>query len=316
MGLIEYIPWKFWITLMIILLVVMWAFWGGRRDYEIIGLRDTPIFHGQDDPLYDRIHTPTSPIYTQYRDSHASSSRRGSTYNPIRTSEMRRGVRSRRSSYHSSDYDRMLRRANLDPNPHSYNDTGLPPYSTNPSTPYPAQNIEARAQTPVQHVGAFNVTQLAAQSVNSARKTSIGEEITVQAFESIIGRKVETQIRPLFLKNPETGRPLELDCYDSISRIAVEYSGRQHYEFPSAFCSTEQDFYDQVYRDQLKRQLCDRNNIYLITVPYTIDMCEENIVNDSELKCMTSVPRQIRYQRIKKYLEDKLKERQLTTISK
>ena len=302
MGLIEYIPWKFWITLMIILLIVMWAFWGGRRDYEIIGLRDTPLFDEQDNPPYDRIHPSMPPIYTPYRDSHASSQTRGSSYNPLRTSEMRRRVRSRRSSYHSSDYDRMLRRANLDPDLRSYNDTGLPPYSTDP------------AQTPIQHIGAFNVTQLATQSVNLARKTSIGEEITVQAFESIIGRKVETQIRPLFLKNPETGRPLELDCYDSISRIAVEYSGKQHYEFPSAFCSTEQDFYDQVYRDQLKRRLCDQNNVYLITVPYTIDMCEENIADNGEPKCVTSVPRQIRYQRIRKYLEDRLKERQLTKI--
>ena len=304
MGLIEYIPWKFWITLMIILLIVMWAFWGGRRDYEIIGLRDTPLFDEQDNPLYDRIHSPMPPIHTPYRDSHSSFQTRGSTYNPLRTSEMRRRVRSRRSSYHSSDYDRMLRRTNLDPNLRSHNDTSLPTYSTDP------------AQTPIQHIGTFNVTQLATQSVNLARKTSIGEEITVQAFESIIGRKVETQIRPLFLKNPETGRPLELDCYDSISRIAVEYSGKQHYEFPSAFCSTEQDFYDQVYRDQLKRRLCDQNNVYLITVPYTIDMCEENIADNAEPKCVTSVPRQIRYQRIRKYLEDKLKERQPTKIDR
>jgi hypothetical protein len=311
MGLIEYIPWKFWITLMIILLVVMWAFWGGRRDYEIIGLRDTPMFHSQDNPVHDYIHTSSPQIHTQYMDSHSSSPRQSSTYNPIRSSEMRRRVRSRRSSYYSSDYDRMLRTANIDSNSHPYNDTTLPAYSTNPGTPYIEQIADAGVQTPVQHIGAFNVTQLAAQSVNLSRKTSVGEEITVQAFESLIGRKVATQIRPLFLKNPETGRPLELDCYDSISRIAVEYSGRQHYEFPSAFCSSEQDFYDQVYRDQLKRRLCDQNNIYLITVPYTIDMCEENTPNNGDVKCVMSVSRQIRYQRIRKYLEERLNELKL-----
>ncbi len=134
---------------------------------------------------------------------------------------------------------------------------------------------------------------------NIARKVSMGEELTTKALETLLGRQVQSQIRPFFLRNPETGRPLELDCYDPVSRIAVEYSGRQHYEFPSSFFTNEQDFYNQVYRDQLKRELCDKNGVYLITVPYSIDMCVDQ-------NCVISVPREIRYERIYNYLKEQL----------
>jgi hypothetical protein len=75
-----------------------------------------------------------------------------------------------------------------------------------------------------------------------APKTSKGEDILAEVFEDIIQKKIERNLRPAFLRNPESGKSLELDCYDEEYNIAVEYNGIQHYKYPSAFHKTEKDF--------------------------------------------------------------------------
>jgi hypothetical protein len=76
--------------------------------------------------------------------------------------------------------------------------------------------------------------------------------------------------RPSFLRNPETGYPLELDCYNEDLKIAVEYNGIQHYVWPNWTNQSREQFIAQVRRDELKVNLCDLNGVYLITVPYNV----------------------------------------------
>ena len=82
--------------------------------------------------------------------------------------------------------------------------------------------------------------------------------------------------RPDFLRNPVTGgnRNLELDCFNENIRLAVEYNGKQHYEYIPYFHRTKDAFYNQVYRDEMKRRACSDNGITLITVPYTVPVSE------------------------------------------
>lgn len=77
--------------------------------------------------------------------------------------------------------------------------------------------------------------------------------------------------RPDFLRNHITGRHnLELDCYNPGLGLALEYNGKQHYEYTPFFHSTKDAFYNQKYRDDMKRRLCIENGIKLIEVPYTV----------------------------------------------
>lgn len=55
-------------------------------------------------------------------------------------------------------------------------------------------------------------------------------------------------------------------------RIAFEFNGRQHYEFPNAFHKEIKDFFDQVVNDLLKKKLSYENNVFLITFPYWINL--------------------------------------------
>lgn len=101
------------------------------------------------------------------------------------------------------------------------------------------------------------------------RFVSRGERLCCQTMERIYEAPFET-IRPDWLINPETGEKLELDCYNEELQIAVEYNGEQHYTWPNFTNQTYQQFINQVRRDQLKIELCDRNGVYLIVVPYNV----------------------------------------------
>jgi len=107
-------------------------------------------------------------------------------------------------------------------------------------------------------------------------KISKGEMFCKRAIEEIY--KVPFYcVRPNFLKNPETGRNLELDMYNDSLKIAVEYNAAQHYIFPNSFHKTYEEFINQVRRDQFKVETCDQNGIYLITVPYNVPLEYESI---------------------------------------
>lgn len=99
-------------------------------------------------------------------------------------------------------------------------------------------------------------------------------------------KKSFNKSRPNFLNNPVTGGNfnLELDCYNQDLNIACEYNGAQHYKYIPYFHKNKEAFYNQRYRDELKRRICKDNGIILIEVPHTVKT--ENIENyiSKELK--------------------------------
>lgn len=107
-------------------------------------------------------------------------------------------------------------------------------------------------------------------------KESKGEIECKRVMESIFNRKF-IKIRPKFLMNTETGKNLELDVYNPELKIAVEYSGEQHYRFIPYFHKRYSNFVKQRERDELKKELCEKNGILLIEVPYNVEDIEKFI---------------------------------------
>jgi len=107
---------------------------------------------------------------------------------------------------------------------------------------------------------------------------SKGETECRRVLEKVFGRPFN-KIRPNFLNNPVTdsGHNLELDCYNQDLRLGVEYHGKQHYEYVPYFHKNKEAFYNQKYRDELKKRMCKDNGIVLIEVPYTV---KENDIED------------------------------------
>lgn len=98
---------------------------------------------------------------------------------------------------------------------------------------------------------------------------SKGERICREVLEEIYNKPFPC-VRPKFLKNPETNRNLELDCYNEELKIALEYSGIQHYKWPNFTGHSKEAFIKQARRDKYKIDTCDKNGVYLITVPYNV----------------------------------------------
>lgn len=107
---------------------------------------------------------------------------------------------------------------------------------------------------------------------------SKGETECRRVLEELFKRPF-AKSRPDFLRNPVTSNGmdsnnLELDCYNSELKIAVEYNGIQHYKYVPYFHKTKDSFQNQKYRDYMKRDLCQSNGILLIEVPYTVNIPE------------------------------------------
>jgi hypothetical protein len=100
-------------------------------------------------------------------------------------------------------------------------------------------------------------------SKNGCPKCASGrsEEICRELIEDLTGKQF-TKIRPDWLNK------LELDGYNDELKLAFEYQGKQHTHFIPHFHKDKSYFIDQVARDTLKRQLCEKNGIQVIEVPY------------------------------------------------
>lgn len=76
---------------------------------------------------------------------------------------------------------------------------------------------------------------------------------------------------PEWLINPDTEHGMELDCYNSDLKLALEYNGKQHYTPDNDFHRGDFDkWLEQVRRDDVKRRICDQHGVYLITVPHNV----------------------------------------------
>lgn len=121
---------------------------------------------------------------------------------------------------------------------------------------------------------------------NTQPKKDSAGEIRARNFLERYFNKPFPKSRPDFLLNPVTGAKynLELDCYNPELRLAVEYNGAQHYNYIPFFHKNKEAFYNQKYRDELKRIKCKELGITLIEISYT----EKNIENylDSQLKSL------------------------------
>lgn len=105
---------------------------------------------------------------------------------------------------------------------------------------------------------------------------SRGERACRRAAEELTGMPFN-KARPNFLRNEITGRNLELDCYNPDLNIGIEYDGKQHYGQSSYFHTNREAFYNQKYRDDMKRRLCAQNGTELIVVSHTVKDVESYV---------------------------------------
>lgn len=68
--------------------------------------------------------------------------------------------------------------------------------------------------------------------------------------------------------NPKTNRHLRFDFYLQQYNLCIEYDGSQHFKKHKIW-DTRDPLENRQYRDAIKNQFCEDNNINLIRIPYT-----------------------------------------------
>ena len=109
----------------------------------------------------------------------------------------------------------------------------------------------------------------------------VSENYAVEAFGNAIKRRggdpslILRNNRPAWLKNPKTGRSLELDAVYEPWKLALEYNGEQHYVFPNLYHPDtpkgKEDHELQKQRDQHKANIVKEYGYHLIIIPYHVD---------------------------------------------
>ena len=97
---------------------------------------------------------------------------------------------------------------------------------------------------------------------------SVGEEICRYHFECLFSKPFKTD-KPNWLKN-DRNNLMEIDGYNQELKIGFEYSGQQHYEFVKYFHKTLERFQQRIEDDKMKYEICKREGVFLIEIPYTI----------------------------------------------
>tara|TARA_R100000808_G_C2136523_1_gene144814 strand:- start:327 stop:1766 length:1440 start_codon:yes stop_codon:yes gene_type:complete len=121
------------------------------------------------------------------------------------------------------------------------------------------------------HHGEFQQARNDHQQGNGCQKCAFSfrsESLMREAVEEIFsrhGKYLFPKERPSWLRNPQTNRKLELDCYNEELGVAFEFHGTQHYK-PIGFYGGEKAFAKVRRRDIYKQIQCRNREIVLIEI--------------------------------------------------
>lgn len=248
-----------WWLILLIAFLILWIFLGGRK-YEFVGLR--PLFSHDplpQDPLtinpfimnhlkgqFDGSIVTRKDINKEDEDRDEMNSI--SVRNDFKKETIEEEILSKKPYYEECSYDTFV---------HNKDEKNKVPESGETQRLNPSKDKK-------------RVSELLHMNMPGNLKSKWKyQNICCKVLEEIY-KKPFTSSRPGWLKNPETGGILEIDCYNEDLKIGVEYNGIQHYRYPNIFHKKYDDFIKQVRRDQYKHKKCDEHGVYLITVPYNV----------------------------------------------
>lgn len=259
----------FWIIFFFVILLILWLFYGGGN-HEFIGLKPITEMPQIPEATYTPCEMRGVCMPPPMEDKKIES------LNNVNSDNNRTSAPTQGNQILSNDPKNIHKISYLPNAPNNLsNSKNQMPITKKPNNTNDPKNIANPINLRVSHV----IPDDYVQPYNGGR-SSKGEKACKQALEDIFGVPFN-KVRPKWLKNPETGRSLEIDCYNDDLKIGLEYNSAYHYTYPNAFNKSLNDFIKTVRRDKLKLDLCDQHGVYLITVKDNIrpDKIKEYILS-------------------------------------
>jgi hypothetical protein len=280
--------WQFWLVLIIIVFIIIWFLWGGNRDYNIVGIK----------PLIDLANTvPDTNFYSRDIENNILNQTQYKHNNKVIETPTIYEHKKQEYDINNICYAVSPKIINKLPN-----ENRIIQNENNRNDPNSTINLDNVKPEQLRFI--LDYIPYLKYTKEKKGKISMGESLTGKIFEEYLGRSVMKSIRPDILKNIESGSNCEYDIYDDYTRIAIEYSGEQHYVYPHHWHKNEKSFTDLIYRDKLKAKLSEENDILLIIVPYWVDSCKADPTAPNGYKVLpnSQLTPDIREAKLKAYL--------------
>jgi protein-arginine kinase activator protein McsA len=135
----------------------------------------------------------------------------------------------------------------------------------------------------------------------SCGKGQISEPLFRECLETIVSRFGDFKfpnIRPDWLRNPETDNRLELDCYNEELELAFELQGTQHYK-PLKHWGGQKQFVKTIRRDNHKLTECRKHGVQLFRIDnrpvrYKTPQAKREYYENEIRKCLTKLPEDVK----------------------
>lgn len=133
----------------------------------------------------------------------------------------------------------------------------------------------------------------------------IGTKLTCESVNEILGQSVEQNKYFGDIKSVVSKKGTYVDCYEPKTSIAADYLSQDYYKFngPDYKNSNIYDFYNRMAINESKKEKLFQKKLNYLEVPYNVDICE---LKDGKYHCDTKTPINVRKERIKAYLKEKI----------
>lgn len=132
-----------------------------------------------------------------------------------------------------------------------------------------------------------------------------GSTLACESLQELTGQRIKFNREVPQTKSVVSGRPILVDCHDVNNNIMVDYKPREFFTYngPDHVNNDIYEFYDRLALDTQKKESIGNMKYNYIEIPYLIDNCTKV---DGEWNCKTNVPHELRKERIKEYLKQKI----------
>lgn len=115
-------------------------------------------------------------------------------------------------------------------------------------------------------------------------KIYVNESYCRMVIETLTGKNFY-KCRPEWMKCPTTGKLLEIDMLNEELKLALEYNGKQHYEFIPRLHKNYRNYIRRLEIDKLKKEMLYNKGYKFIEVPHT----EQNNIYNYILECTNNL---------------------------